>query len=104
MIGSPLTPIFDGTTVVYANDGLWVAECPVCPSAEHYGAEPVSGYVGGLTLKRFVCSHCGSEAKPKWPRNRKQIETILADRRLRGNRNWVPGETLEQLQAENELH
>ena len=101
MIGEPLPPIFDGTTVVYANYGRWVAECPVCPSAEHYGDQP---FPGGLTLKTFVCSNCGSEAEPKWPRNRKQIEAVLAERRLPHNRNWTPGETLEQLQAENELH
>jgi hypothetical protein len=103
MIGPGITPTFDGTTTVYANWGLWVAECPVCPSAEHYGPHPQTDYLGGLTLKTFVCSNCGSQATPKWPRNRKQIETVLSARRSPANRNWTPGETVELLQAENEV-
>ena len=89
--------------VVYASWGLWVADCPNCPNAEHYGAHPQTGYVGGLKKTVFRCSTCFTEAQPAWSDDMKQIETLLAARSSPANRNWTPGETLEQLAADNKI-
>ena len=88
---------------VFANWGLWVADCPNCSNAEHYGAHPQTGYTGGLTKSVFRCSLCFTEARPVWPRNSKQIESLLAVRSSPVARNWVPGETVDQLAAENKV-
>jgi hypothetical protein len=40
--------------------GRWVADCPrpECSNAEHHGADPVTGHVGGLTGAAFRCGSC----------------------------------------------
>ncbi len=89
--------------VVYASWGLWVADCPNCPNAEHYGAHPQTGYTGGLKKTVFRCSACFTEGRPAWPGNLKQIEALLSVRSSPANRNWTPGETIEQLAADNKI-
>lgn len=92
--------------VVYHNWGRWVANCPQCPNAEHYGADSLTGHVGGLTNSSFRCSFCGFHGKPKWPDRqiRSRVEQALASRPSPANRNWQPGESLELLAGENIEH
>lgn len=85
----------------FANHGRWMAQCPFCKSAQ----------VAFEADRRFLCAECGNgesggKALPVvWPddRARLRIEAALAPR-PRDNRNWVPGETASQLEAENRLH
>ena len=92
----------DATATVYANWGLWVADCPAgCGNAEHYGPHPVTGHVGLLTRTRFRCSRCLAEARARWPKQRRRIEELLAARPSPANRHWYPGEPVEQLEVEN---
>lgn len=92
------------TVKVYHNWGRWVADCPRCPNAEHYGADRQTGHVGGLTRTTFTCSLCKYQGKPKWPKERADIETVLARRVSPAEQNWLPGETVRDLEAENRLH
>lgn len=92
----------DEPATVYANWGLWVADCPAgCGNAEHHGPHPATGHVGLLTRSRFRCSRCFAEARAVWPKQRKRIEELLAARPSPANRHWWPGEPLARLEAEN---
>ncbi len=78
-------------THAYLNHGRWVADCP-----EPYcgGAELASG---GL----FVCANCKRAATIIWPDDKELIDQITAARPIPETRNWLPGETLEDLRQEN---
>ena len=89
---------------VYHNWGRWVADCPQCPNAEHYGPDRHTGHVRGLTRTGFICSLCGYVGRPVWPKRRPDIEGLLARRVSPAEQNWLPGETLGDLQLENDLH
>jgi len=91
--------------VVYHNWGRWVADCPQsgCPNAEHYG-EPSGSPRGGLELEWFRCSFCGWTGRAVWPDNLSGIEKVLRLRPVPSTRNWLPGETVETLVAENLEH
>lgn len=104
MIGPPQA-YSDAPAIVYANWGLWVADCPSgCGNAEHFGPHPTTGYVGGLQRSAFHCSHCGSANPATWPSDQSAIEAVLAKRPSPANRNWFPGETVEMLKGENIAH
>lgn len=97
--------------VVFANHGRWVARCPrpqwlggPCRNAEHYGVHAVTGRPGGLTDDAFLCSRCGVEARAEWPQDRYEIARVLMERPVPETRNWLPGETVLHLQAENIEH
>jgi hypothetical protein len=88
-----------GIAYVEANWGRWVARCPrpLCTNA--LAVEP------GQLL--FVCTGlggCGIDAPVVWPADPQAIEMILEMRPVSRTRNWVPGETLEDLLAENAAH
>ena len=93
-----------GEIEVYANSGMWVADCPRvgCGGAEHLGPHPDSGYIGGLTDKLFRCSRCFAEASSVWPKQRRTIERILAERPYPQHRNWIPGVSIQDLEEANE--
>ena len=76
---------------VYArlNEGRWLADC-VCPT----GAELVT------EGEAMVCASCGAVSEVVWPDNVAQVERAL-DRRNTINQNWLPGETVKMLEAEN---
>jgi hypothetical protein len=78
----------------------WIATCPDCPGGTAYV------WTGGPHLM-WCLACCNSEIGHKWrrvvlPPNRKEIERLLDARPLSSLRAWVPGETVEQLRAENE--
>lgn len=88
-----------GVAYAEANWGRWVARCPrpLCTNA--LALDP------GQNL--FVCTGlggCGIEAPITWPADPQAIEAILWMRPVARTQNWSPGETLEDLLAENAAH
>lgn len=97
--------VTDGEIVAYVNHGRWVAECPDCA-----GAQLVSELE-----RRFWCLNCGNAAvnfawrHVRMPQKRTAIEAELVIRpAAKGDRaitrNWLPGETVKDLQRENVEH
>ena len=98
----------DIRAVAFMSWGRWVANCPAgCGNAEHYGPDPETGHIGGLSRASFTCGSaghgCGLTCAAVWPDNIVDIEAMLAGRPMR-NRNWTPGETPQDLLAENLEH
>lgn len=92
-----------GKSIPYMNHGRWVVECPslVCGGAER--VLPWQALVVCVCRDRDFCQHpspCGTIIQLDWPADWQQIQTVMADRSII-NRNWVPGETVEQLRGEN---
>jgi hypothetical protein len=57
--------------------------------------------------ERFVClglDGCGEEADVVWPADPAAIEMLLMMRPVPRTRNWLPGESLEDLLGENLAH
>jgi hypothetical protein len=98
-------PKGDGVAIVHMSVGWWVAFCgrPFCTHAEWYGLSPAAG-VGGLTATHMMCPACGWAGPAQWPAHWRGIEQILADRPDPSTRNWLPGETLGDLERENAEH
>ncbi len=96
---------------VYVNHGRWVVECP---ADNCRGAIDVSERIGGDAwvscdcADRSVCYHgdnrCGLMLSVDWPDDPLEIWRILYRRHDPSTRNWLPGETVEDLKAENLLH
>lgn len=80
-------------TFAYVSDGRWVAECrdDACSGAELVREG-----------QAMLCGSCGSVSQVIWPADVTAIETLLMRRKPR-NRHWLLGETLEQLQLENQI-
>lgn len=84
---------------VEANWGRWVARCPRQPCTN-----AVQVWASDAT---FTCSGiggCGWTADLVWPPDPEAIEMLLTMRPVPRTRNWVVGESLEDLIAENALH
>lgn len=81
-----------GDTVhAYVNHDRWVADC-ACN-----GAELVTpGH-------KMLCGSCGAESEVVFPDAPAEIEALL-EKRPTLNRNWKPGETVDDLQAQNIEH
>jgi hypothetical protein len=79
---------------VTANAGRWIVVCPYCASGQYAAA----------TDHRFICvPGCGSGGNwlpVEWPEDQSDIEAALEPRPLE-NQNWLPGETVDDLLAEN---
>ncbi len=94
---------------VYVNQGRWVVECD---ADNCRGAIDVSGrYIAGIRCDckdRTACYHkadpCGHIIRLDWPADLEAIDRVLARRPDPSTRNWLPGETVEDLKAENLLH
>ena len=80
--------------VAYVNHGRWLADCP-CGAKMAVDREWAHGY----------CAGCGSKALVDWPTVDKmeKIERQLRRRPL-PHANWLPGETIAELKAENVEH
>lgn len=97
----PTPPRFDVKTSkepplqVYLNHGRWVVDCPDCNGAQLACEED----------PRFMCNECGNVAAGglwraiEWPTGRPGIETTVTRRRF-VHQNWLPGQTIEDLEAE----
>jgi hypothetical protein len=72
----------------YINHGRWVADCP-CNGAELVGPG-----------EDMVCGSCGTISSVDFPDTAADIEKVLG---LRDpyNQNWHPGETVDELTAQN---
>ena len=89
------------TAIAYVNHGRWVADCPTqsCPGA-----------VALLPGVAFLCDSClnvdcGHRYRPvAWPAHRGRIEEILIERMLLEEANWIPSETVDDLEADDALH
>ena len=82
------------TTPAYVNHGRWVADCEACRSALRVSPGD-----------EFTCLECGHhDADVFWPDDWADIDAVLALRPSILNRNWLPGETLDDLRAENLEH
>jgi hypothetical protein len=82
---------------VRANWGRWLIDCssPWCTSA-------MQVYPGQISV---TCLDCGTTMGPLiWPADPDGIELLLLMRPVEKTRNWLPGETLQDLLAENVLH
>ena len=99
-VGIPITLPYhtQGTPIpAVVNAGRWVVQCPDCTGAQ----------MCAVSDPRFLCVNClnagnGGQWRPvAVPANRTAIEALLLVRPLAVNRNWLPGETVAHLQAEN---
>lgn len=85
-----------GVALARINWGRWIADCPVCS--------------GAMVVSRkdpwFWCPECGQSGwrQVEFPENADEIEEILVKRPDKRVRNWFPGETVAQLEAENSGH
>lgn len=87
--------------------GRWLALCPRVPdcwNAEHFGPDPVTGHVGGLTGSTFRCNVCKVETPSDWPVNVDDITYVLSLRPAPATRNWEPPETIHDLLTDNFRH
>ena len=90
-----------GTVDAYLNEARWVVACPnKCGGAVMVTAkDPL-----------FVCYECGSpENGGQWyhvrfPADKRQIEAAVRIRTRVEHANWMPGETVAHLHAENAAH
>lgn len=72
------------------NHGRWIVNCPKCPMAflEH--------------LTPDYCTNCGTKIKVIAPSEKERLAVQHAVHlRPVENQNWVPGETIDNLTAEN---
>jgi hypothetical protein len=84
---------FVGTVEARVEHGRWLVDCPVDGCA---GAQLASD-----SDRRFVCVECAAGPfEVEWPLDRDEIEAAL-NVRPAPNRNWLPGETVADLLAEN---
>lgn len=90
-----VNPLSDGSV-------RWIAECPACRADGRTRAEYV-----WISTPLLFCVGCGNAGiGARWrlvtvPRDRTGIERLLLARPDPLTRSWRPGETLEQLAAEN---
>ncbi len=88
-----------GVAYAFAEWGMWKACCP------RPGCTNAMALESGQPFYACLGPHsCGIEAPVIWPADPQAIETILGMRPLAINRNWSPGETLEDLLGENAAH
>lgn len=91
---------------VYFNWGRWIADCPslVCKGAEKLERWQRSSLCRCRDTQ--ICLHgeyCGTIYEVEWPAFADEIEALMGVRPLE-NRNWWPGETVADLEAENVAH
>lgn len=80
----------------YASWSRWVARCGLCPSAEQLRPR----------TSHFKCVECGTVTEVIWPTEEMivGVERVLMMRPDPSTRNWLPGETLNDLVWENGEH
>lgn len=89
---------YSGTPPVAAlvSHGTWKAACP---------SEGCGGAIDLLDGWGFWCPYClcedGQLRRVAWPEEREAIEALLDVRPVPASRNWLPGESVEALRAEN---
>ena len=86
----------------YVNHGRWIVDCPDCNTAWLVTPSHRSTLIDFFGGKHEVC-FCGANILIQFPLSKRAIDAILSIRPMR-SRNWVPGETLAALRAENVAH
>ena len=100
----------DPHAIAYVNLGRWVADCPARPCAHPLTGEHAAGaeYVAPNIV--FMCQWCwnqdieGRYRPVDFPADKTALEAELLRRVEPDTRNWLPGETLADLQIENIAH
>lgn len=82
------TPVY-----AYVSEGRWVADCDECNGAEFVTEDQV-----------MVCGTCGAVSDVVWPEDVAGIEAVLGKRKHLRTQNFIPGETVDMLKAENKRH
>ncbi len=98
-IESPAGVARTGVAYAEANWGRWIARCPRPWCTNAMAVSPGQPW--------FRCDGpggCGWVARLSWPADPEAIEALLLMRPVERTRNWLPGETLETLLAENAAH
>jgi hypothetical protein len=96
----------------YFNQNRWVAECDTesCTGAERFWPggrlrTTKQGVSYGITSSGVLhCGNCEQTSQVVFPEDRTAINRILARRSVPQTRNWNPGETTTDLEAENMTH
>ncbi len=88
-----------GLAYAEANWGRWIVRCPrpFCTNAIQVNRWE----------QAFTCAGaggCGWSSPIEWPPDPEGIEALLSMRPDATTRNWLPGETLQQLLIENSTH
>ncbi len=99
----------------FVNHGRWLVDCSADDCQAVLFADrplfPEDNY-GTLSLRcicndESVCDHpsipCGAPIVAVFPDNKGDIDVLMNRRPRRENRNWKPGETVDQLKRENLL-
>lgn len=93
------TAMSNEQTFARCEQGRWIVDCPYCAGAQFAARDD----------PRFFCVSCLNERagarwlRVVWPKDVGGIEAVLRER-LTENANWVPGETVADLRAENTEH
>jgi len=112
----------------YYNHGRWMADCPICGNpfelldggtlicshcwpglravkfvTDEYGALVQAPHTDKIFDTRAAAVEAGQEYEVEYPAERVAIEAALRPRPVE-NMNWYPGETVEDLIAENIEH
>lgn len=89
-----------GVAYAEANWGRWIARCPRPWCTNALAVDP-----GQQTFRcEYRVGGCGWDSPVSWPADPDAIEALLIMRPAAQTRNWQPGETLEDLLAENAAH
>ena len=103
-------PVLQARHSVYVIRGRWVLVCCFCPGIQHLGHPAPSAFDQyGRPVERWACELCSNSAAGQriadviWPEPRyaRDIYQVLNARPDPETRNWVPGETIGDLLAEN---
>lgn len=101
----------EAKTFAYVNHGRWVVSCPWgCNSAQYASRDDRRFFCvecdngGGTVVTHFVRPNHPQWVPVIWPSNADvaTIEALLSLRPETAAQNWLPGEPIENLAAENE--
>lgn len=92
--------------VAWVDHGRWLAACPDpnCRAPGPTGAPGIEYVQPGEPFFCCACANVGVGHRWRlvgWPRNRAEIERLLAARPYPHQRTWLPGEPVERLEHEN---
>lgn len=95
----PLGFVAGVEAVAYVQESQWVVACPWCGQTQ----------VTSPADPRMACPRCHNDGRSQWvrvvfPDDMEAIEAILNRRPRLENRNWLLGETVADLKAENAAH
>ena len=93
--------ISGGTAVMMISGGAWVVKCPD-PNCNGAGLAREDGLFYCVSCYNVSVGH--KYLRSTFPPNRQEIEAELVRRPYMNRRNWLPSESVADLQAENLAH